>query len=445
MEVFPIIGLYGQKICRFEKDGRELKKLVSQFEKKFRPGEEGGITDSFFMSWMHFDLRFGATLETIAERVLGDPMIKGLFEPGPTLIRHMAESYLTFYQIIELEPEATIVEELGTGLRFKVFFIRELFGIDPIPGEVWFGRLIGSPEHAFFYTTPYIFPPESRTQFERAVRLQHEDFSRGSPLASLFPPERHFAESQKEAAPFWAEFILAGTNADHRDIASARSPDLTRRSPPFLVNTDGEEIVFAELTFRVKDEQVLRKKLAALKSFRHDKKDDSWVWLKARSRKDPDEPRTVLGFFSLKEGRLIARTNSRERALRFRFLLKDRLGSLIAYEKTLYRDQDDFPELAPEEREARRKESEELNARPEVQEVLRKHQEYYYFKKWPGQKIPALGGLTPLEAAKTEEGRQKLKKLLDDYDRWQDAAPSSRPRVDFDALRRMLGLPPRAS
>jgi hypothetical protein len=45
---------------------------------------------------------------------------------------------------------------------------------------------------------------------------------------------------------------------------------------------------------------------------------------------------------------------------------------------------------------------------------------------------------------KTEKGRAKLERLLDDYDRWQDASPSE-PRVDFDALRRMLGLPPRAN
>ncbi len=76
--------------------------------------------------------------------------------------------------------------------------------------------------------------------------------------------------------------------------------------------------------------------------------------------------------------------------------------------------------------------------------MLRKDQEHYYFKQWPGQKVPALGGLTPLAAAKTDEGRRKLKELLDNYDRWQEAAPSHRPRMDFDRLRRMLGLPPRA-
>jgi hypothetical protein len=99
------------------------------------------------------------------------------------------------------------------------------------------------------------------------------------------------------------------------DPAGLFLPDSERTGTfPFLVNTDREEIVFAEVTFRIKDEPPLRKRLASLKSFEYDKKDDSWIWLKARSR----------------------------------------LGGLIAYEKTLYREQDDLPELTPEEIEARR-------------------------------------------------------------------------------------------
>jgi len=55
-----------------------------------------------------------------------------------------------------------------------------------------------------------------------------------------------------------------------------------------------------------------------------------------------------------------------------------------------------------------------------------------------------LGNVTPLQAAKTEKGRQKLIELLEYYDRMQDAQPADEPRVDVDRLRRMLGLPPRA-
>ena len=58
---------------------------------------------------------------------------------------------------------------------------------------------------------------------------------------------------------------------------------------------------------------------------------------------------------------------------------------------------------------------------------------------------PALGGLTPLQAAKTEIGREKLSALLDYYDRMQDATPPPQVRIDLDRLRRMLGLTPKAN
>jgi hypothetical protein len=104
-----------------------------------------------------------------------------------------------------------------------------------------------------------------------------------------------------------------------------------------------------------------------------------------------------------------------------------------------------MPELSPEEIEARERESEELNSRPEIQEAIRKHLEHHYFKEWPRMKIPALGGLTPIQAAKTENGRAKLKALLDDIEGMEEAAASTKPKVDVDRLRRMLGLPPKAN
>lgn len=117
-----------------------------------------------------------------------------------------------------------------------------------------------------------------------------------------------------------------------------------------------------------------------MKGYEYDESDGSWVWMKPRSRKDPDAPRTVLGRFKIKDNRLIAETNSRERTARLRSELKDHLG-----------------------------------------------------------------GLTPIQAAKTENGRAKLKALLDDIERMEEAAASTRPKVDVDRLRRMLGLPPKAN
>ena len=448
MEVFNLLGLFGEKILRFEQDGRELKRIISGFERRFRPGEPGGLTSSLFMSWAHFDLRFGPSLETIAERFLRDPLTARLVEPGRTLARHMASSYLTFYEVIKAAGGAVVLEELGTEKRWNVLYFRELFEMDIVPGEVWYIRLVGPADGAIPYTTPFMYDPETKAKFLRSVRIQEKDFSAG-PRASLIPRERHFAESQKEAALFWAEFIYRGLAEDPIGLDGPAEridiDDFPPASLPFLVNTDREDVVFAELKFRVKDEPAVRKRLAALKSFDYDEKTDSWSWLKRAPRADPEDARTVRGTFQIKDGFLVAETNSRERAARLRVKLKSLLGNLIAYDRTSWRDQHDLPELSPEEEEARRKESEELNSRPEIRKLLLNSYEDHYFKKWPNEKVPALGGLTPLQAAKTEKGREKLSALLEYYDRMQDATPPPQVRIDLDRLRRMLGLTPKAN
>jgi len=435
MELVPIVATYANMVERFHKDGKEFKKAVSEFEELFRPGEEGGITDSFFMSWMHFDLRFGKSLETVAERLLSDPIISNLMEPGPTFIRQLGESYLTFYEIISStpRPDAVTARELGTDKRFTVLHVRKLLGIDPTPGEIWYVRRVGPPDRSVFFTTPYIFEAESREQFTRVVLMQEDDFREG-PTAGLFPPDRFFAESQKEAAPFWAWYMLQGEMSDLPQIPG-----------PTLVTTDGEEFVFTEIHFRIKDEAALRRRLSELRSYQYDKKDDSWTWLKAKSRKYPDAPRSVLGHFYIQGGRLIAETHSKERAVRLRAKLKGHLRNLIMYEKTLYQDPFDQLELPLEEIEARKKAQEKLNSRPGIQEAVKKNLEHHYFHKWPRMKLPALGGLTPIQAAKREKERVKLEALIDDIERKQHAPSSKMPKIDINRLRRLLGLPAKSN
>lgn len=430
MEVIPFVAMYGKKIMDFDEDGSELRRAVSEFEKKFNPGEKGGIMDSFFMSWMHFDLRFGISLETVAERLLSDPMISNLMEPGPSHIRQISESYMTFYEIITstLRPDIVTARELGTGKSFRVLHVRELCEIDPKPGDICYTRRIGLPDKSIFFTTPYIYDPETRAQFKRGVLAQEKDFKKG-PRAELFSAGRQFAESQKEAAPFWAWYILQGDRTGPLQI-----PDFT------LATTDGEEFVLTEIHFRIKDEASLRKRLSVLRSFQYDKKDESWTWLKSKRRNYPDAPRTVLGHFSIQGNHLIAETNSKERAIRLRSKLKGHLSSLITYEKTLYRDMYDVPELSPEEIESQEKASKELNARPEIQEAIKKNLEHHYFNEWPKSKLPALGGLSPLQAARRKNERPRLEALIDDIDRMQNAPASKMPKIDINKLRRLLGL-----
>jgi len=448
MEVIPLLAIYAQKIKQFDKEGQEFKKAVSDFEKQFRPGDKDGIMDSIFMSWMYFDFRFGTSLETVAERLLADPIVVKLHEPGPTYIKQLNDSYLTFYEIIKKLPDqdAIIVEELGTGEHFTVFHIRELLEIEPVVGEIWYAQRVGRPERSIFFTTPYIFAPEAKPGLRRACKMQEKDFIQG-PEGALFPADRHFAESQKKATPFWVWFVLRKEEElpQIEDKDSALDEDIDKGQLPILLTTDGEEFILAEIYFSIRDKEALCQRLATLKSFQYDKLDGSWTWFKAKSRKYPEKPRTVLGYFCIDGNFLIAETNSRERATRLRFKLKRHLGSLIAYEKTLYREPYDFPELSPEESEARRKESEELQEAPEVQEAMKKYLEFHYYTEWPETKIPALGGLTPVQAVKQDEARAKVIALIDEFERRQELSESKMPKIDFNRLRRQLGLPPKAS
>lgn len=431
MEVIPIIAMYGEKIMRFEEGGKELKKAVSEFEDHFRPGEEGGIMDSIYISWMHFDHRFGKNHQTVAERFLSDPLSSRLMEPGLTCIRQLSESYLTFHEILSYRSssDVTSIKELGTGDTFTVLHVNELLEITPAPGEVWFARRVGTRDQSIFYTTPYIFEPETRAQFKRAVKIQEKDFKK-SPQAKNFPPNRHFAESQKEKTHFWVWYICRGEMSQ-----------LSQNDLPTIVTKDGEKFVFAEIHFRIKDKVRLKKRLSQLKSFEYDKQDNSWTWLTARSRKYPDTPRSIIGRFRIKGDRLIAETNSKERALRLHSKLKKHLSDLIAYEKTLFRDPYDFPELSPEEAKVQENEYKELNSRPEVQEAMKKHLEHHYFVEWPKTKLPALGNLTPLQAAKRKNKRSQLIALIDDIEQSQDSPYSEMPKINFNKLRKILDLP----
>src|SRR4030043_887057 len=85
--LLPFLALHMQKVIQFEKDGPELKKARSRYEKRYRPGKDAGILDSHYVSWLYFDLRFGKSRRTIAERVLDDPMTARLRDAGPPRLK----------------------------------------------------------------------------------------------------------------------------------------------------------------------------------------------------------------------------------------------------------------------------------------------------------------------------------------------------------------------
>jgi hypothetical protein len=78
--------------------------------------------------------------------------------------------------------------------------------------------------------------------------------------------------------------------------------------------------------------------------------------------------------------------------------------------------------------------------RPEVQAQLRQMMEKHW-ENWYREKIPALGGKTPLQAAKSPDGREMLEALLVSYER-KDPQAKLPYQPDYAQMRKRLGLAP---
>ncbi len=209
MMLFQGIVIYGQSILLFSKDGKEFKKASDDFKRRFRTDKPGGVPTSIFMSWLHFDLRFGNTKETICERFLNSSHLKEIDESGLARIKHLSDSYCTFYEIKAVLDDWIILDELGTGEKWNLCRINELYENDTKIGDIWYIRIVGVPEEAYVFTPPFIFPSDAREDFSDAVIKQKKAFIKINNNKGIIG-KNIFKESCKTSLLFWAKYMLPG-------------------------------------------------------------------------------------------------------------------------------------------------------------------------------------------------------------------------------------------
>ena len=231
---------------------------------------------------------------------------------------------------------------------------------------------------------------------------------------------------------------------------------------PVLHNTDGDPIVLHTMVFDIESAQ------AAFDALKHlepgaeagppaDATRDadgtlqrvslSWVrqgkgMSKGKGkRRGPDN--TVLAHIEINGRRLTAEVNSEKRAAAFRRLVERAMGEAARFrlaevqsgEKLMAQAQQraSSPEDLPEGRDIPPPDSPELQA--QLSAFVARH-----YKDWVRQKIPALGGRTPLAAVKDTDGREMVEALVRDFERRNREMPQPVDEGVFRALRERLGL-----
>ena len=201
-------------------------------------------------------------------------------------------------------------------------------------------------------------------------------------------------------------------------------------TPPRLENTDGDPLVFHTLTFQIGSAAVAFEALAPL-AWGFSKEDlldkakldeheairaVTFDWIKKGNRKHKSWDNTIMGHIRISGNTLTADVNSKERAEKLRSEIEKRLGILASHRNTTAQSPEELRKNCPPEKARSDGDGNGLLRDPEArqyfQEVVQKQVE-----GWIHEKVPILGGKTPLQAVCDPDGREIVESLLRDWER----------------------------
>jgi hypothetical protein len=238
-----------------------------------------------------------------------------------------------------------------------------------------------------------------------------------------------------------------------RDWYFEITDELLDPTPPQLANTDGDPIELTTLTFDLAtpiDEAfealAPMARLPGAEFIEDETRDASGAlvaarlsWVKTGNRKIKSWDNTILGHLRLEGGQLIAEVNSHRRAERLTREIAKRLGRRATLVETAVADlKEALATAAGRSGEDAPRDREPFDESPEARDV-RDAALGAHWVGWLDERIPALGKLTPRQAAASARGRERLDALLADFERHDsgqrvDGVPVAR------WLRAQLGL-----
>lgn len=230
------------------------------------------------------------------------------------------------------------------------------------------------------------------------------------------------------------------------------------RMPPAFCNTDGDPIQFHTLTFRTGSADSAFEALYSMAwGFSKEQlledaemgpdgtlRSVEFVWAKKGNRKFKTWDNTILGRINISGRSLVAEVNSKKRAMMVRHEIEQRLGILAVYQSTRTQTPEEMIKAGELKIAAcaQKTEPEDLSLDPAVREQAQAQMQKQV-ESWICQKLPALGGRSPMDAVGDPDGREIVEALLLDWERAnEESAGPGTIRPDIGAVRRLLNLVP---
>jgi hypothetical protein len=402
--------------ARFDPESEHLQVFMSWFWYRWSPDpHDTGVRDK--------------TLHEVAPMA---EFLKRKKSLDPLLRDYLESSLAAPFSVFEIERA-----DPGRGLRLRDLFTGEAHEVlersasetmeagDLVFGQVARARGVALLETCQGFVVPQIWKIE-------VMKLRERHF----PGAAAVAPER-LRELDYELLDLY------------HDIAAG----LFDRALPAMQNTDGEPLSMRRVVFDVPSAE------EAFRAFKHLALGDSdaellrdavrdaegrlarvqFPWLKRGNAQNPEWDNTVLGQIEIDGTRLAVEVNSEKRENALREIVSQALGDRARHRATEIRSLERMLEEAPPPSAGDEKEHAAFLESPEVKaklaELMQKH-----YERWVSEKIPALGGKTPLEAVADPAGREAVEALVRQIERdGERMAPPLDPAVTR-RLRERLGL-----
>jgi hypothetical protein len=206
-----------------------------------------------------------------------------------------------------------------------------------------------------------------------------------------------------------------------------------------IVNAEGNALEFCQALYEVLDFHAAAAALRNAKMFEETTSPEDkpgelrFAWLESG-----EGARRSYGSMELGDRELKLECNSRERLAIGRQLVEKHAGTYLRHLEDKFTSVDEAMEKMPAAGAVPGK----RGIDPEVERAIILQFKAEHYAKWPDERLPALEGQTPREAARSETGRRALDDLIRDLENGEEhERKAGRPAHDFSELRKELGVP----
>jgi len=374
------------------------------------PEEVLAMHEQMFFPWYLFNWIYDPDDENTLAANLGETTIAASYKKSKgtkldpleqRLIDAIEGKPFTFYEVIDCQP--------GIGYQVIDFFLGGIIDVKEKRGSenVQKGDLL----------------------FGRAVTIDAVSMLFGSGSIIIRPSWKpyliHFRKWLIEEDPVTIE-TLTDFDFEIREIYFEIFEKIMR--PPELQNTDGDPMRFHTLHYDIDSPDAAFQALRPLSAVETEEAlrsqatltDDGGIetikipWTRKGFKSNPALESTILGRIEIDERKMKVEVNSDKRAETIKKEIEKRLGSQAKYKTMEIRSLESMPEEGQKKGlpdTGTQPGQDDLMQLPEVQEQMR-HVLQGHWQNWIDERIPALGGKTPRQAVKTQDGKESVEALL---------------------------------